>query len=155
MKKIYPFSVSNGYIIVDGKRVHRTVMEEALGRKLLSTEVVHHIDYNRQNNSPDNLMVVSPGEHLRLHKTFDIHDYPISELSDEMKLECRIDSTDVWIMEKIKKTRRGYRKYYYYMVSFRIGEKVKNVHIGSVEKMTKEDAILRAKEIKANALKMS
>jgi hypothetical protein len=32
-------------------------MEEKLGRYLLRSEVVHHIDGNPQNNHPDNLMV--------------------------------------------------------------------------------------------------
>lgn len=49
----------DGYQIhdVQGKhfRVHRLVMEKKLGRKLLSSEIVHHIDRNRQNNHPNNL----------------------------------------------------------------------------------------------------
>jgi len=45
---------------------HRLVMEETLGRYLLRSEVVHHIDRNPQNNAPENLMVFSTnGEHLR------------------------------------------------------------------------------------------
>lgn len=46
--------------------VHRLVMEEKLGRYLLPTEVVDHIDGNIQNNHPDNLRVFSSNaEHLR------------------------------------------------------------------------------------------
>lgn len=36
---------------------HRLVASEMLGRSLLSSEIVHHIDGNKQNNSPDNLRV--------------------------------------------------------------------------------------------------
>lgn len=46
--------------------VHRLVMEEKLGRYLLPTEVVDHIDGDITNNSPDNLRVFSSNaEHLR------------------------------------------------------------------------------------------
>lgn len=46
---------------------HRVVMEAVLGRKLLPTEVVHHIDHDTLNNSPDNLQVVTAGQHTRIH----------------------------------------------------------------------------------------
>lgn len=46
--------------------VHRLVMEQKLGRFLLKTEVVDHIDGNIRNNHPDNLRVyASNTEHLR------------------------------------------------------------------------------------------
>lgn len=59
----------DGYILVQAKNhpfrrkhtpyilEHRLVMEESLGRMLLPTEVVHHIDGNKQNNSIENLTV--------------------------------------------------------------------------------------------------
>lgn len=46
--------------------VHRLVMEEKLGRYLLTTEVVDHIDGDITNNHPDNLRVFqSNAEHLK------------------------------------------------------------------------------------------
>lgn len=46
--------------------VHRLVMEEKLGRYLLPTEVVDHIDGDIRNNHPDNLrLFASNAEHLR------------------------------------------------------------------------------------------
>ena len=36
---------------------HRLVCEEILGRTLNKEEVVHHIDFNKQNNVPSNLAV--------------------------------------------------------------------------------------------------
>lgn len=63
----------SGYIYVwmtDGSGIpeHRYVMEEYLGRELLSTEHVHHIDFDRTNNKIENLMIVSRGEHSKLHR---------------------------------------------------------------------------------------
>ena len=46
---------------------HRKIMEEALGRKLLPTEDVHHINGIRNDNRPENLMVMDHLEHLKLH----------------------------------------------------------------------------------------
>jgi uncharacterized C2H2 Zn-finger protein len=56
-----------GYVKRRGRHEHRIVAEESLGRALLSTEVVHHIDGNKQNNDPTNLAVMTQGEHMREH----------------------------------------------------------------------------------------
>lgn len=61
-------NVSHGeYIFEKGEFQHRIVAEGMIGRKLLPDEVVHHIDGDRSNNSPDNLMVMTRSEHGRLH----------------------------------------------------------------------------------------
>ena len=53
----------------DNKRqlVHRKVMEENLGRKLESSEIVHHIDGNTLNNSLDNLELTTRSKHAKEH----------------------------------------------------------------------------------------
>lgn len=68
----YKEFVDNGYkarIGSDGKLVyiHRQVMEQKLGRKLKSNEVVHHIDENKLNNEPNNLELTNSKNHAKHH----------------------------------------------------------------------------------------
>lgn len=63
MSKINPYK-AGGYVVVDrvsGTRSlifeHRIVAEQMIGRPLRPEEVVHHIDRNRSNNDPSNLIV--------------------------------------------------------------------------------------------------
>ena len=46
---------------------HDLLMEQLLGRPLKPSEVVHHIDGNKRNNSPENLQLLERAEHSRLH----------------------------------------------------------------------------------------
>ena len=50
---------------------HRVTMEATLGRSLMPGEVVHHIDGNKLNNDPANLVVMSAHDHARLHQSED------------------------------------------------------------------------------------
>ena len=58
------------FVVIDGKTTyeHILVAEQMLGRKLRGGECVHHIDHNKQHNTPDNLMVfASLADHARFH----------------------------------------------------------------------------------------
>lgn len=62
----------SGYIEITmgenkGRLQHVVLMEAVIGRKLFSNECVHHIDHNKQNNSIENLQLMTRAEHSRLH----------------------------------------------------------------------------------------
>lgn len=58
----HPNSSANGWI-----REHRLIASQMTGRPLRKDEAVHHIDGNKTNNLPSNLMIVSRSKHIRLH----------------------------------------------------------------------------------------
>lgn len=60
----HPNASQDGYV-----KEHRLIVEQRLGRYLLPTEVVHHIDGNTFNNTDENLQLMTISEHQRLHHT--------------------------------------------------------------------------------------
>lgn len=53
-------------------KLHKVVMESYLGRKLVKGEVIHHIDFNKLNNTLDNLFLCkSESEHRNIHASFE------------------------------------------------------------------------------------
>jgi hypothetical protein len=60
----HPRAHPNGYVYE-----HILIAEQKLGRPLLPKEVVHHLDGDKANNSPENLIVLdSQSEHITLHR---------------------------------------------------------------------------------------
>jgi len=60
----------------------------------------------------------------------------------------RLGHCQPWVMEKVKKG----KSYQYWVVSWREGGKVRNVHLGSCKKLDKEAAMQKALAIKKAAL---
>ena len=93
--------IRNGYVAVvtdemlstatveDYRYEHRIVAEELLGRELRPNEEVHHLDLNKQNNSPDNLLVLEDTQHIKLHKWLDNNIIiPKIEYAERKQLGC-------------------------------------------------------------------
>jgi hypothetical protein len=68
---------TNGYVKVWDSETqkyvfqHRKIVEESIGRKLTNSEDVHHINYNKEDNSIENLMLITKSEHSKLHESID------------------------------------------------------------------------------------
>ena len=76
----------DSYIRTGGRLEHRVVAEKKLGRQLKPEEVVHHMDFNKQNNDEDNLMVFKNNSdhrkyHIQLWRFFNL-----GEIPDEMEI---------------------------------------------------------------------
>jgi hypothetical protein len=69
-----------------------------------------------------------------------------------LKPQAKLEDLHVWQMEKEKATKKGSRKYTYWMASWREGDKTRNVHLGSCGKMSQAEALQKAKAMKAEAL---
>lgn len=71
--RIYKYISVQGYVVdctVRTKKfqVHRKIVEQHIGRKLTTDEIVHHIDGNKTNNTIENLQVMTRSEHINLHR---------------------------------------------------------------------------------------
>jgi hypothetical protein len=72
--------------------------------------------------------------------------------AEALKLQARLEDLTVWQMEKVKTTKKGAKKYAYWMATWREGGKTRNVHIGSCAKMDVETARQLARKMKAEAI---
>lgn len=70
---------TGGYVNTDGYRMicfegkkeipeHKFIMENHLGRKLSSNEVVHHINQDKTDNRIENLQLMTRAEHMNHHR---------------------------------------------------------------------------------------
>ena len=71
------------------------------------------------------------------------------------RLEARLEDLQVWEQKKVKDTKKGVKTYTYFMASWREGEKLRNVYLGSSQRMSREEAQEKARALKREALGLS
>jgi histone acetyltransferase (RNA polymerase elongator complex component) len=71
------------------------------------------------------------------------------------KLEARLEDLQVWEQKKVKDTKKGAKTYTYFMASWREGKKIRNVYLGSSQKMSLKQAQELARAMKREALGLS
>jgi hypothetical protein len=75
--------------------------------------------------------------------------------AEALKGAARLEDLTVWKMVKEKNTKKGSREYAYWTTSWREDGRVRNVHLGIFEKVSREDALQKARKMKAEALGVS
>ncbi len=68
------FDKNNGYFRenITGKRIHRKIVEDFLGRSLKNNEQIHHINGIKTDNRIENLIITSRSEHKKFHDSYKI-----------------------------------------------------------------------------------
>jgi hypothetical protein len=103
-------TVTNKYVRVGSRHEHRVLAELLLGRKLHSKEVVHHMDHNPKNNSPENLLVLSRSWHNRLHQYLDLQRVIIEKSVNENSENCWkaliVPMTTAWLVTTSAKVQK-------------------------------------------------
>jgi hypothetical protein len=59
----HPNANARGYVAE-----HRKVLADKIGRPLRPNEIAHHIDGDKTNNDPNNLLLTRTAEHMRQHR---------------------------------------------------------------------------------------
>lgn len=68
--------------------------------------------------------------------------------AEALEFEARLEDLHLWVMKK----RKGRMKYTYWMATWREDGRVKNVYLGSTRKVTRDQALEKARKLKASAL---
>ncbi len=128
--------------------MHRTAAGER--RKALKRQA---FQLTRDARTAKEASRIIPGAQIRAQKLLDAASDTLAE-AESLKCLMRLEDLAVWQMNKDKETKKGRKTYTYWMASWRDGDKVRNVHLGSSNKMDAEAARQKASRLKAEALEL-
>ena len=122
--------------------MHRTNAGEK--RKALQREA---LELEREARTLQKVKEMSPAVRIRQEEAARIREEAVA-----LKPQARLEDLHVWQMEKVKTTKKGSKKYAYWMATWRDGRQTRNVHLGSCRKLFREEALRKAREMKAEVL---
>jgi len=94
---------------------------------------------------------IMPNAQIEAQKLLDTANDMLRE-AEAMKLQERLEDLTVYQINNDKGTKKGMKTYTYWMASWREGNKVRNIHLGSSRKMDAGAAKEKAKKLKSEAL---
>ena len=71
--------------------------------------------------------------------------------AEALRDRARLEDVSIWVMEKVKRTKKSSRTCYYLDGHLGEGSPTRNVHLGSCARMDADAALQKAKAIKAEA----
>lgn len=78
----------------------------------------------------------------------------LREEAEELKAMARLEDLTVREESLVKKTKKGERTYYRWVASWRESGRCRHVYLGSCRKMSRDEALQKARKMKAKALGM-
>ena len=76
----------------------------------------------------------------------------LKEEAGKLALSARLEDLTVREEPLVKRTKKGEKTYYRWVASWREGAKTKKVYLGSSRKLSREEALQKARAMKAEAL---
>ncbi|MCK9440344.1 MAG: hypothetical protein M0Q13_02870 [Methanothrix sp.] len=76
----------------------------------------------------------------------------LQEQSRELQEQARLEDLTVWADSIVKQTKKGEKKYERWLAGWREGNMIRKVYLGSCKKMSQEEALQKARKMKAKAL---
>ena len=126
--------------------MHKTSADEK--RKALKAEA---LELARDANAALNAAKTLPEARGKARTLEDRADSLQAE-AEALKGAAWLEDLSIWVMEKAKTTKKGSKTYSYWMASWREGDRVSNVHLGSCAKVDREAAMQKARKMKPEAL---
>jgi len=115
--------------------MHRTNAGEK--RKALQREA---LELEREARTLQKVKEMSPAARVRQDEAG-----RLKAEAEALKTLARLEDLHLWQMEKVKTTKRGSRRYTYWMATWREGGQTRNVHLGSCRKISEEAAMQKAR----------
>ena len=79
-----PHFINSSHAPVHNKSVYRIIAEAFFGEDAVRGKLIHHKDCNAANNRIDNLMIVTPKQHMQIHKQIRSGEIEITNLQKSL-----------------------------------------------------------------------